>query len=105
MFLPNTPIPLTSYVGAGGETYTADPAWLTLCNGTIVEANSPDSDMGQVAPAPITASAISYALGLPWSSDPTTDHAVAALTDSGPGANKCSSRPSTRSRWWQRTGS
>ena len=90
----NTPIPLTSYVGAGGETYTADPAWLTLCNGTIVEAASPDS--GRAASTSASAGsyngvrAISYALGLfEGAASPTTVPAVAALTDSpGPGANK-----------------
>src|SRR5580700_6312758 len=37
------PVLLPAYTGASGQTYTADPAWLTNCNGAIVEANSPDS--------------------------------------------------------------
>jgi hypothetical protein len=30
-----TPVLLTSYTGATGATYTADPAWLARCNGAI----------------------------------------------------------------------
>jgi len=41
---PTTPILLTSYTGAGGQTYTADPVWVSalLCNGIITSFNSTD---------------------------------------------------------------
>ena len=47
---PSPVIKLNAYTGAGGETYTADPAWLTNCNGWLtstqqsVTAEGPLSD-------------------------------------------------------------
>lgn len=40
---------LSDYVGADGTTYTADPAWLTNCNGVVLDLDSPPS--GRTGPA------------------------------------------------------
>lgn len=88
------PLLLTKYTGASGETYTADPAYLTHCNGVIVEANSPDS--GQAAsgcPDKVSYDAVrslSYALGLlEGLASPKDNHTVTAYTQgANPGPNK-----------------
>ena len=88
-----SPILLTNYVGALGDTYTADPAWLTNCNGVIVVPNSPDSDMGQSGCRLLvdysTVRQLAYAAGVAMgAADPATNHAVTAFTEGNPGANK-----------------
>jgi uncharacterized repeat protein (TIGR01451 family) len=89
-----TPVRLMSYVGATGETYTADPVWLTSCNGVIVEGSSPRSDWplsgcGSVSGFDALLQ-LSYAQGVfEGATPPTSVHTVAALTDfPNPGANK-----------------
>ncbi|MBT1633280.1 beta strand repeat-containing protein [Curtobacterium flaccumfaciens] len=45
-----TPIQrLTSYTGTSGQKYTANPAWLTLCNGWIASANQSTTAAAQVS--------------------------------------------------------
>jgi uncharacterized repeat protein (TIGR01451 family) len=84
-----TPILLTSYTGAAGQTYSADPQWLTACNGAIVQGASPDS--GQAASGCTTAATYSgvrqlaYALGAHrGSATPANNHAVTAYTQNPP---------------------
>ena len=93
----NTPVLLTSYTGISGQTYTADPAWLSNCNGSIVAYSM------TALPANCSAGtsgmfhlrSLAYALGvLRGVPDPTTNLAVSAYTDLGndtavnPGAGK-----------------
>ena len=83
---------LTSYTGAppASETYTADPAWLTNCNGEIVEFNTPYTDLGNCASTAFTSHTrqLAYALGaLAGAADPSSNHAVTAYTEGNPGAN------------------
>ncbi|MBS1676355.1 MAG: DUF11 domain-containing protein [Actinobacteria bacterium] len=86
-----TPVPLTSYVGATGETYTADPAWLSGCNGTILEYKSPDADQPTSGCNLTSYSGVrqlAYALGLQdGSAVPETNHAVTAYTEGNRAAN------------------
>src|SRR6202042_1558789 len=88
------PVLLSSYVGASGEMYTADPAWLSGCNGDIVEAASPTSDFPLSDCGSVSAfdalRQLFYAQGkFEGAADPSQVHTVAALTDlPGPGANK-----------------
>jgi uncharacterized repeat protein (TIGR01451 family) len=88
-----TPILLTGYTSGAGLTYTADPAWLTSCNGAIVEFASPDSAQGSSG---CTAAGdygrvrqLAYALGaFRGAASPSTNHAVTAYTEApNPGAN------------------
>jgi uncharacterized repeat protein (TIGR01451 family) len=37
------PVLLTNYTGAGGTMYTADPPWLSSCNGWILQFGTPES--------------------------------------------------------------
>src|SRR5436190_12822818 len=82
-----TPLGLASYLGPGGATYTAHPAWLINCNGVIVEASSPDSDLAASGCANITnysgVRQLAYALGF-LEGGPAgrlTDDAVSAYTE------------------------
>ncbi|WP_432085561.1 choice-of-anchor P family protein [Streptomyces sp. bgisy095] len=89
---PGAPRLLTSYTGAPplAETYTADPAWLTACNGWLVSAADP-------ATAPIgsgcgtswpSQQAMASALAEWAGGDPAANHAVTAYTAGNPGAGK-----------------
>ena len=102
-----TPVLLNEYVGASGETYTADPPWLTNCNGIISSFSLPPSSdttasapwvalcSSVVATATPGASAwddvrnLAYAMGVVnGTPDPATNHAVSAFTNgANPGAN------------------
>jgi hypothetical protein len=88
-----TPVLLTSYVGASGQTYTADPAYLGYCNGAVLEFASPDSDLGASGCSTLAfysqVRAMAYALGAhAGAAAPTTNHAVTAYTENNPGPNK-----------------
>ncbi|HWO69096.1 MAG TPA: hypothetical protein VNO31_54610, partial [Umezawaea sp.] len=37
----STPILLPAYTGQSGQTYTADPAWLSNCNGVVISLQQP----------------------------------------------------------------
>jgi uncharacterized repeat protein (TIGR01451 family) len=87
------PVLLTDYVGAPpiSETYTADPEWLTQCNGVLVEFNSPDSDQADAGCAAVTSYGrvrqLAWAIGVHGrAADPTTNHSVSAYTEGDPGA-------------------
>jgi uncharacterized repeat protein (TIGR01451 family) len=89
-----TPVLLTGYTGASGETYSADPQWLTACNGAIVEGAAPNGD--QAASGCASASSygsvrqLAYALGAHrGSANPMLNHAVTAYTESpNPGVDR-----------------
>ena len=101
------PVLLTNYVGAApiGQRYTADPAYLTNCNGQVIEYNSPYAPLEANGcrypppPAPIdknnltaqqNVTAMAYALGvINGTPVPASNHAVTAYTQgANPGANK-----------------
>src|SRR5579862_9473959 len=80
------PVPLASYSGVNGETYTADPAWLTNCNGEIVNytmtALPSNCDAGPYGMNSLRSMA--YALGkLENNPDPATNNELSAYTDTG----------------------
>jgi uncharacterized repeat protein (TIGR01451 family) len=87
-----TPVLLTSYTGATGQRYTAAPAWLTACNGAVLQFNSPNTAL---AVSGCTTSLnysrarqLAYALGVQaGSATPAANHAVTAYTENNPGAN------------------
>jgi uncharacterized repeat protein (TIGR01451 family) len=83
--LGTAPVLINAYTGASGQRYTADPAWLTGCNGLVVAFAAPD--------APIPAGCepngaydrirqIAHAL-----SGNTTNRAVSAYTEGDPGVD------------------
>lgn len=87
-----TPILVTGYTGAApvNQTYTADPAWLTACNGWITSPQNPG-----VAPANSgcggwwpSAQQMAGALGKWSGGEAAKNHAVTAYTNGDPGANK-----------------
>ncbi|WP_344081139.1 DUF7507 domain-containing protein [Luedemannella helvata] len=80
------PLLLTSYVGTDDETYTANQAWLTNCNGMIVNYSM------TVRPANCTGGpqglralrSMAYALGnLSRAANSATNNALSAYTDTG----------------------
>ncbi|MDN4614117.1 hypothetical protein P5G50_06590 [Leifsonia sp. F6_8S_P_1B] len=86
----NTPVGLTAYTGASGQKYTADPAWLTGCNGQIRNFNTPSTTLGNCANDNETSNLnqLAYALGAhSGSATPAANHAVTAYTEGNPGAN------------------
>ncbi len=93
----STPVPLLSYTGVTGETYTADPAWLTNCNGEVVTFNMTTLPANCAAGTQgmTNLRSLAYALGaLRNSADPAANGALSAYTDLGnntavdPGAPK-----------------
>jgi uncharacterized repeat protein (TIGR01451 family)/fimbrial isopeptide formation D2 family protein len=85
-----TPVLLTDYVGATGQRYTADPAWLTACNGQIRSFDIPASSLGNCATIGYTSNLgqLAYALGAnSGDANPAANDVVAAYTDNDPGAN------------------
>lgn len=89
---PGAPRLLTSYTGAPplAQTYTADPAWLTACNGWLVSAADPaiapaGSGCGTSWPSQ---QAMAAALAEWAGGDPAANHAVTAYTAGNPGAGK-----------------
>jgi uncharacterized repeat protein (TIGR01451 family) len=87
-----TPVILTAYTGATGQTYTAAPAWLTGCNGSVLQFNSPNAGQAAAGCAQLInysgVRQLAYALGVHGgSATPATNHAVTAYTEGNPGAN------------------
>jgi uncharacterized repeat protein (TIGR01451 family) len=94
------PVLLTNYTGAGGTTYTADPAWLTACNGWILQFGTPESALTKTT-CPDTISGgqvddtgwalvrqMAWALGSnagQSSTDAQSNHAVTGYTDNKTG--------------------
>lgn len=101
--IPGTPLPLTSYTGVTGMTYTADPAWLASCNGDIINYNMTalPANCNAGPQGMVQLRTLAYGLGvLRGLSNPATNNALSAYTDKGnntyvnPGARW---RPETRS--------
>jgi uncharacterized repeat protein (TIGR01451 family) len=86
------PVLLTAYTGASGTKYTADPGWLTGCNGVVTEYASPDSNAGAAGCSPGSFTSVknlAWALGkVGGAGDPTLNHAVTAYTEGNPGVDK-----------------
>lgn len=87
------PSTLTGYTGAPpvAETYTADPAWLSECNGYLVSRGAsatdpPGSGCGPGAWAQVKN--LAGALGSWAGQNPDTNHAVTAYTQGDPGGGK-----------------
>jgi uncharacterized repeat protein (TIGR01451 family) len=83
---------LPDYTGAAplAETYAADPAWLTSCNGLLVSEQAPAS-----APAGVNCGGfwdankqMAAALGTWAGGDASTNHSLTAYTQSDPGAGR-----------------
>ncbi|SDH65273.1 conserved repeat domain-containing protein/fimbrial isopeptide formation D2 domain-containing protein [Leifsonia sp. 98AMF] len=94
----NTPVALTAYTGVTGQKYTADPAWLTGCNGQIRNFNTPASTLGNCINDTETANLnqLAYALGAhSGAQTPASNHAVTAYTEGNPGANATEFRTAT----------
>lgn len=86
---------LTGYTGATGETYTADTAWLTACNGLLSSADQPVAGAdGQTAScgsqqAWNVTQQLALVIGtFKGQAAPATNFAVSAYTSNNPGANK-----------------
>jgi uncharacterized repeat protein (TIGR01451 family) len=87
-----TPVILTAYTGATGQSYTAAPSWLTGCNGAVLEFNSPNASQAASGCAQLLnysgVRQLAYALGVHGGIvPPGTNHAVTAYTEGNPGAN------------------
>jgi uncharacterized repeat protein (TIGR01451 family)/fimbrial isopeptide formation D2 family protein len=82
------PVGLAAYTGDGGQRYTADPAWLTACNGQIRSFNTPYTTLGNCASTAYTSNLgqLAYALGAhAEATDPRANEAVTAYTEGNPG--------------------
>ncbi|RWZ52711.1 DUF11 domain-containing protein [Labedella phragmitis] len=85
-----TPVLLTDYTSATGQEYTADPVWLTNCNGQIRSFDMPSTTLGNCASENYTSNLgqLAYALGANnGDADPGANGVVAAYTENNPGAN------------------
>lgn len=90
---PEPIVRLTDYVGATGQQYTADAAWLTLCNGWVAAANQPVAPAAQLADCNNSQNSwnsiqqLTYGLGAyAGAADPATNFSVSAFTAGNPGA-------------------
>ncbi|WP_419996657.1 COG1361 S-layer family protein [Streptomyces boninensis] len=85
-----TPVMLDAYTGKDGTTYTAEAGWMTGCNGSIIQFDSPASaggaaGCGSTSWPPVRR--LPHALGQVAGTAPTTNHAVTAYTENDPGAD------------------
>jgi Putative Ig domain/Bacterial Ig-like domain (group 3) len=86
----------TTAVGGGVLTYTANPAWLTACNGEVVAGNGTDTsnprdctsgnDYGDVQGLAEALGTFEQANGQSTPADVDDNHVVAAYTENNPGA-------------------
>ncbi|GLZ39529.1 choice-of-anchor P family protein [Actinokineospora sp. NBRC 105648] len=85
-----TPVLVDAYTGAPpvSQTYTADPAWLTACNGYLAARQQVTAPSGCAASLWPTMRNLAAALGQFAGADPEANHAVTAYTAGNPGANK-----------------
>jgi uncharacterized repeat protein (TIGR01451 family) len=88
-----TPVLLTAYTGAPpiAQTYDADPAWLTACNGWLASAQQsavPPAGSGCSAGNWQAVRDMAGILGQWAGGDQATNHAVTAYTAGNPGAGK-----------------
>jgi hypothetical protein len=76
---------LTAYTGVAHRKYTADPEWLTACNGLLASQrhSAVDPTGGQCNSRWPEVQRLAGALG-----DPAANHALTAHTESDPGAGK-----------------
>lgn len=94
---PTPIIKLGAYTGVNGETYTADPAWLTACNGWITSTAQDSS--ATAAPTAVgecntqlgwnSTQQLAHALGVFGGLDPAQgglNYSVSAYTQANPGA-------------------
>jgi hypothetical protein len=83
--LSERPVLLTDYAAPAGPRYSADPAWLTSCNGLIAsERHAPvDPTGGGCNGRWPDVQRLAGALG-----EPATNHALTAHTESDPGPGK-----------------
>ncbi|WP_405021227.1 hypothetical protein OHV05_34310 [Kitasatospora sp. NBC_00070] len=83
---------LTDYTGPAplAEGYTADPAWLTACNGLIVSAQGPASPPPGVNCGGFWAAnkQMAAALGTWAGNSAATNHSLTAYTSANPGAGR-----------------
>lgn len=81
---------LDGYTGATGQTYTADNAWLTHCNGLLSSANLPVAQSANCDGSQLNWNAtqqLSQALGTYTNqATPASNFAVSAYTSANPGA-------------------
>lgn len=87
------PSTLTDYTGAPpvAETYTADPAWLSECNGYLVTRGTTATDPPGSGCGPAAWAEVKNLAGVlgGWAGEnPDTNHAVTAYTQSDPGGGK-----------------
>ncbi|MFG3437734.1 choice-of-anchor P family protein [Nonomuraea sp. NPDC047897] len=86
------PIVVTDYTGPAPvhQTYTADPAWLTACNGWVASQQNPSAPPAGSGCGGWWGSVKQLAgtLGTWAGGDPATNHAVTAYTNADPGPNK-----------------
>jgi len=89
---PSPILHLNQYTGASGETYTADPQWLSNCNGWVASELQATTPAAQIADCTNLQSwngvqQFAYALGVfAGSSNPAGNYAVSAATSADPGA-------------------
>jgi hypothetical protein len=86
----NTPVLLTNYTGASGVGYTADPSWLTGCNGDVLSSNttpagSTCTSTGDFDRLQELALALGEQAG-ESAAAAANNHVVAAYTENNPGA-------------------
>ncbi len=87
---PRFVLGLANYIGVNGERYTADPAWLTACNGQVRSMNAPFQSLGNCASTQFTSNLgqLAWALGShDGAADPAANNAVTAYTSNNPGEN------------------
>jgi uncharacterized repeat protein (TIGR01451 family) len=91
---PSPIVRLDAYMGATGQTYTANPNWLTACNGWIASANQSTTAADQVADCVSQinwnrAQQLAWALGLHSGQSQAVaqgNYGVSAYTAGDPGA-------------------
>ena len=85
-----TPILLPQYTNTAGQSYTADPAWLSNCNGVVISLLHPTAtppnhlcDTAWSRVRPMAGDLAQFA-----GTNPATNHAIGAYTQGDPGPNK-----------------
>ncbi|MDQ0996111.1 putative repeat protein (TIGR01451 family) [Phyllobacterium ifriqiyense] len=92
---PTPIVRLNGYTSSGGQTYTANPNWLSMCNGWIASANQSTTAAAQVADCGNSQGVwnqtqrLSWALGMHTGQSQAAargNYAVSAFTSGNPGA-------------------
>ncbi|WP_440409086.1 DUF7507 domain-containing protein [Neorhizobium petrolearium] len=100
---PTPIVKLNAYTSTSGQTYSADPAWLTNCNGWIASANQSTTSAAQVTECGNQGvwnqtQRLSWALGLHAGQSQAAaqgNYAVSAFTAGNPGAGLVEFRTAT----------